>query len=273
MRIGCCLSPNTFMPEFKNTVNADQLFDVLTQGYRNILNMGFDYVEATSGSVNDLQEHELQKLAELTAAGEFGIEYVNCFLPGHIRVCCDFEEARKHADRTFRNLHTLGIKALVFGSGKSRSYPEDMSEAEGNRHFKEFIRYCAHAGSQYGIYTCLEPLQPTETNQINFVSQAIEWVQELDHPFLRITPDAFHMAVGGEDPSVLGKALPKINHIHVSDAPGRVRPGQTGSDYLVRVGKTLKEISYNGDLTIECGYKDFTADMSAGLSYLKENVV
>ncbi len=273
MRIGCCLSPNTFMPEFKNTVHADQLFDVLTQGYRNIMNMGFDYVEATSGSVNDLQTDELQKLAELTAAGEFKIDYVNCFLPGHIRVCVDFEQARKHADRTFLNLHKLGIKALVFGSGRSRSYPDGMSEEEGNRHFKEFLRYCADAGSQYGIFTCIEPLQPTETNQINFVSQAIEWATEIDHPFLRITPDAFHMAVGGEDPAILAAALPKINHLHVSDAPGRVRPGKTGSDYLVRVGNVLKEIGYNGDLTIECGYEDFMADMSAGLAFLKETVI
>lgn len=273
MRIGCCLSPNTFMPEFKNTVNADQLYAVLVDGYKNIMNMGFDYVEATSGSVNDLKEEELQQLAQLTEAGAFQIDYINCFLPGHIRMCVDHEAARTHADRTFKNLHTLGIKALVFGSGKARSYPDDMTEAEGNRHYKDFLRYCADVGSQYGIFTCIEPLQPTETNQINFVSQAIEWVKEIDHPFLRITPDAFHMAIGEESPSVLKQALPYINHLHVSDAPDRVRPGQNGGEYLKQVGSVLKEIGYNGDLTIECGYKDFMADMSAGFAFLKENVV
>lgn len=273
MRIGCCLSPNTFMPEFKNSVHADQLFTVLTDGYKNILNMGFDFVEATSGSVNDLKENELQALAEMVKSGDFGIEYVNCFLPGHIRVCVNHKEARAHADKTFKNLHTVGIKALVFGSGGARSYPEGMTEAEGRKYYKDFLLYCADVGSQYGIFTCIEPLQKTETNQVNFVSQAIELAREFNHPYLRITPDAFHMAVGNEDPAVLKEALPYINHIHVSEAPGRLYPGFHGGEYLKKVGSVLHEIGYNSDLTIECGYTDFIADMSAGLAFLKENVV
>ena len=39
----------------------------------------------------------------------------------------------------------------------------------------------------------------------------------------------------------------------------------SGGEYLKKVGSVLKEIGYNGDMTIECGYSDFIADMSAGL--------
>ena len=273
MRIGCCLAPNTFMPEFKNDVKQEELYKLLINGYQNIMKMGFDYVESTAGAVNDLTDDERALLAQNIENGACKIDYINCFLPGSIRMCVDCDEARKHADKTYKNLHTLGIKALVFGSGKARSYPEDMSEADGNARFREFLRYCAETGAKYGIFTCLEPLQATETNQINYVSQALEWVKEINHPYLKITPDAFHMAVGNENPSVLKEALPYIHHIHVSDAPGRVYPGKNGGEYLVQVGKVLREIGYDGDLTIECGYSDFVSDMTAGLTFLKENVV
>lgn len=271
MQFGCSLNSKTFMPEFTGNLDGYDPYEGLVQGYDMMKRIGFDYVEASVGVVNDLNEAQLQDLAQKTKYGLFDLRYCNCFIPGRISLYnSPQKEIRDFVDETMRRFDLLQVRSVVFGSGAARRRPDDMEKAQAMEKIAEFLRYCNTVGERYGIKTLIENLNKNETNMFNTVAESAELVRALDLPYVGILADVFHMAMEQEDPQSLYDNCDVISHIHVSEAPGRVYPGKLAGEHFMQCVDKLHAAGFDRDVSVECTFGDIETEAAATFKFLKE---
>lgn len=96
----------------------------------------------------------------------------------------------------------------------------------------------------------VEPWNRYETHYINTVAQAIELVQQIDHPAVCVMADSFHMGIEETDPiAAITTAGSLLGHVHLADNT-RAAPGTGTIDFAPYV-KALIEIDYPGTITFE----------------------
>jgi len=260
MRIGCCIPGGSFMPQ-DNEKEMDALTR-LTIGAQMILDNGFDFAEGTVGMIMALSEEQLQE-----AAGKVRLAACNSFIPGRGTVIEGGDSLRQYVFEAMRRLNVLQCPLVVFGSGAARTIPEDMPWEEGMRRVREFLEICQEAGEKYGVEVALEPLNKKETNMMNTVSDAIEMCKEYGLSRITVLADAYHMAQEKEDLAHMKDAGALLRHVHVSEAD-RSCPGST--DDLRVFAAALKEAGYDGDVSAECIYTDFSVECGKAARYMKE---
>jgi D-psicose/D-tagatose/L-ribulose 3-epimerase len=112
------------------------------------------------------------------------------------------------------------------------------------------LKVVADYARQKGVIMAIEPLNRFETSFINLASQAVELVEMIDSPAIKIMLDTFHMNV---EEKHLGKAIelaaPHLVHFH-SNENDRGTPG-SGHVPWADVAAALKKIKYNGVMVIE----------------------
>ena len=273
MRIGCSLPTKTFMPEYVQTGREDVYdpFEILRYGYQTAGEIGYAYIEAALGVVRDLSVRQLQYLADQTRAGEFRLEYCNCFVPPQIPLCtAESSAVEEFVADSMQRMDTLDVRRIVFGSGGARRRPPEMEPAAAKERIVSFLRLCDKIGGAYGITTVIEPLNSTETNMITTVAEGAQWVRELALPHVRLLGDLFHMDMEKEDPAVLLENRDILAHLHASEAPGRSCPGKFGGQYLRRCGELLRKAEWDKDITVECVFDDFESEARSAFAFMEE---
>ena len=271
MQFGCSLNSKTFMPEFTGNLDGYDPYEGLVQGYDLMHRIGYNYVEASVGVVNDLSETQLADLSRKVKDGQLDLRYCNCFVPGGISLCQSPEhEIHEFVDKSMRKFNLLGVKCVIFGSGRARSCPEDMEKAQATEKIAAFLTYCNKVGAQYGIKTLIENLSKNETNMLNTVAESAELVRALDLPYIGLLADLFHMTLEQEDTQALIDNCDLISHIHVSEAPGRVYPGKLAGAYFMECVDKLHAAHFDRDVSVECTFGDMEPEAAAALKFLKE---
>jgi sugar phosphate isomerase/epimerase len=116
----------------------------------------------------------------------------------------------------------------------------------------------AHA-EQAGAVLLLEPLNRYEDHMVNTVAAAAELVRATGSPGVRILADTYHMNIEEEDPcAALRSAGELLGAVHLSDS-NRHQPG-TGHVPFAAIVATLREIGFDGVLSVECRLRDEPAD-------------
>jgi D-psicose/D-tagatose/L-ribulose 3-epimerase len=119
---------------------------------------------------------------------------------------------------------------------------------------KNLKTICKYAEQKEKVI-CLEPLNRFETDFINTCDQALQMIEDVNSPALKVHLDTFHMSIEEKN---LGKAIKhagkKLGHIH---ACGTDR-GTPGNDHLdwKPIAKALKKVKFKGDVVIESFTKD-----------------
>lgn len=122
----------------------------------------------------------------------------------------------------------------------------------------EQLRDLAEYAGNHDVVLCVEPLNRFETSFINLASQALEVIEQVDHPACQIMLDTFHMNV--EERS-LGDAIrlvgPHLHHVHTCENDR----GAPGSGHIPwdDVATALRDIGYDGPVVIE----SFTSDVKS----------
>ncbi|MGZ4963141.1 MAG: sugar phosphate isomerase/epimerase family protein [Limisphaerales bacterium] len=136
---------------------------------------------------------------------------------------------------------------------------------------------------------CLEPLNRFETDFINTCDQALNMIETVGSPALKIHLDTFHMNIEEKDQATaIRKAGKLLGHFHACGSD-RGTPGNDHIDWQP-IAKALKSIGYKGDVVIE----SFTTDVKViakaaaiwrrmeptrdeiavkGLKFLKKNLI
>ena len=134
----------------------------------------------------------------------------------------------------------------------------------------ERLRWAAELAETAGCRLCLEPINRRDMPgyALNRQQEAIELIQAVGHPALRLQFDAYHCQIVEGDVSVrLRQAfeLGLLEHVQIAGVPERHEPdeGELRVDYLLEL---LDRLGYSGH--VGCEYRP-RAGTSAGLAWLR----
>lgn len=157
----------------------------------------------------------------------------------------------------------LGSPPLVVASGFTRAdVPRETQRAAAVRALKA----AALLAEAAGVELVLEPLNTRIDHPGMFLSNtrdALDIVEEVASPNLKLLFDAYHSAVMGEDlEDVLAGRIHLVRHVQIADLPGRNEPGTGDIDWTDRLAR-LKALGYDGAIGLE--YRP-TRDAAASLA-------
>lgn len=233
---------------------------------------GYDYFEWSVGGLLHPREDESifeAALAEVKATG-FPCPAVNVFIPGDLKITgenVDFGALEYYVSTAFRRAERTGVEVIVFGSGGARKIPEGFDRERGWAQLVQFGRMLAPLAGEHGVTVVVEPLNLTETNVINSVSEGAKLVREVNHPNLRLLVDGYHWAKDHETADGILANGELLKHTHVATVDGR-RPPREGDDCVVFFD-LLRQVGYDGRVSIEGNIADPQNELPAALKVMK----
>ncbi len=167
----------------------------------------------------------------------------------------------------------IGGDIMVFGSPKQRSIGEGQTYEEVKDFMKQALKQVLAACEKRGVFLCLEPLARTETNFMNTAAQAVELIEEINDPYLKLHLDVKAMSDEAKSISeIIMESSKHLKHFHVNDR-NLGGPGFGDVDYAPII-KALKDAKYGGWLSVEVF--DFTPGPETiakkSIEYLKKFV-
>ncbi|MBR1576832.1 MAG: sugar phosphate isomerase/epimerase [Bacteroidales bacterium] len=237
---------------------------------------GLDYLEANVASFLVPEQSDSAFAAQRAAADGLGfpIYSANGFFPKDLLVVgpdADPERALRYARTAIRRASEAGLKILVLGSSRSRSIPEGFSREEAEGQFLALLRGMAPTAEKYGVVVAIEPLQESETNFINTVTEGAAMARLAGSPNICVIADFYHMAREGEPADDIVAAADKLVHCHIAECRNRTAPGVDGDDFTPYF-KALKQIRYDGRISLECRWDDVSAQLPVAVRVMKEQI-
>ncbi len=198
----------------------------------------------------------------------------NSFLPGSLRCTgpeADHAAVLAYAEIVFRRAAQAGLRLITFGSSGARSVPKGYPQADAELQFVALLARMGPLAEKHGLRVGVEPLQKAECNFIHYVSEAQRLVQAVQHPAVGITADFFHMLRGGEGPQAIREARSLVFHVHVAEKAERTPPGIDGDDFRPYL-QALKDIGYEGLVSVECRWKNLADEFPLALKTLRTQI-
>jgi D-psicose/D-tagatose/L-ribulose 3-epimerase len=238
---------------------------------------GFEYCEPSVVKVMSLSDADFETTRAKIAATPVHVESMNVLLPGDLKVVgpdVDQAKIKSYIESAFVRAGALGTKIVVFGSGGARKVPDGFSQTQAWSQLVDFLRLMGEEidRKKYGFVIGIEALRKEESNIINKTADAYQLALDSKHPKINIICDFFHLASENEDPKVLLRVKDRLVHLHfANECNKRLFPKDPGecpaySPFFAN----LREIGYQGRISIEAGTTDFNADAPVGLATLHQ---
>lgn len=144
----------------------------------------------------------------------------------------------------------IGGKYLVLGSPKQRAVPPGSSRKETWSRVKAALRRVLTFAEDRGVELLIEPLSENETNFINTAAEAVEFIEDMNHPSLGLHLDVKAMSCEEKPvPQIIREAKEHLRHFHAND-PNLKGPGFGETDYRP-IRDALAEAAYDAYLSVE----------------------
>ena len=237
---------------------------------------GYSFVEESvrefliPAEADSIFEQKLSLLRE----SKLPVEACNSFLPGNLKCVGPtpaHEEILKLGETAFKRAQVAGVKIIVFGSGGARAIPDGFSRDEANNQFISLCRKLAPLAQRNNVVISLEPLNSQECNFINSVAEGGEIVKAVNHQNFRLLADIYHMLMENESPENILKYGHLLYHTHIAEKTGRSAPGVNNEDFAPYF-KALKEVKYEGRMTIECSWKNLKEQAAPALKAIRNHL-
>lgn len=238
--------------------------------------LGFDSVELDLGEIVRMSNAEFCELEKRVADSALGFEVFSGLLPLSVRFhsqSFDEEYWMNYVSSAAARAAALGARMIPFGAGKCRSIPENCDNVEkAKRYVTHLVRRISDIVGQYGMILAVEPLGPANSNYINTIPEAADFIKEVNRSNCYTMCDMRHMHKMREPFDDISKYSDIIVHAHIDYPHGteRLFPcASDGYDYAPYF-HALKEAGYQGILTIEAtSYRDFASDAGTAEKYLR----
>ena len=139
-------------------------------------------------------------------------------------------------------------------TGRAGRHSPEEREAQLAQIASQLKPLCQQAEAA-GVILAIEPLNRFETDCINTLGQAVDLIERVGSPALKIHIDTFHMNIEEDDSAAaILKYGQHIGHVHAS-ASHRGLLGQDQVDWD-GVLSALQTIGYDGDIVIESFSED-----------------
>lgn len=222
---------------------------------RKVASLGFDLLEIGAAALPNYTDQKMAQIKD--CAAECGITLTCGYGPRKDQNLASPDSAvRNNAKSFFTDLMQRMEKMDIhlIGGGLYSYWPVDYSDpldkaADWSRSV-EGVAEMAKVAADCGIDFCLEVLNRFEGYILNTAAEAVRFVEEVDHPRVKIHLDTFHMNI--EEDSIGGairRAGRHLGHLHTGECNRRV-PGQ-GRIPWREVGEALRDIGYDGAIVME----------------------
>jgi sugar phosphate isomerase/epimerase len=235
--------------------------------------LGFDYLEIIASAVAGLSDEDYVTLKERVKALRIPIRAANSFIPGDIKLTgTDTDPARQlvYVKKCLDRLAAIGVRHVVFGSGKARQVPDGFDRDKAFAQLVEFGRLAAREGERVGITIVLEPLRKQESNIMNTAKEGLTLVRAVDHPYFRLLVDFYHLSEEREDPAVILEAGALLKHTHIANPAGRVFPAKADEAAYAPFFANLAAIGYAGGISIEARSENLAQDSPVAIALLRK---
>ena len=236
---------------------------------------GIDYMDVPLTGVRQLGDGALRAMRDKAQALGLSIDCFVCFFGPGVSLYGGESAQRAaldYAARNFEAVRLLGGSICCIGSGGARSVPEGMDPARVETELVALLQKLADRAADCGISLAVEPLRPEESNMINTIADGIRIKRAADRKNLGCLVDFFHAWSNGEPLSALDALQPgELIHVHLArpDAD-RCSPGEKDIPALTAWRDKLREIGYDGRVTLECVWKpDFDTALAASAGVMQ----
>ena len=162
-------------------------------------------------------------------------------------------------------------KNLVYGSPKSRELCGKNYDDCKKQSLEDFYEIAEYAKKK-GIFFCLEPLSKKETDFITSLEEGGEIVEMVNHSNFKLHLDT---KVLYDSMDKVGSKLEKykkiIAHVHVGDE-NLEEPGTINKKEHLEIGKGLRDINYEGYITLEMrrNTADIKGSIKRGVEFIRK---
>jgi sugar phosphate isomerase/epimerase len=237
----------------------------------------FDYLEENVQRflIPECSQEEFEELWQEARQLPVPIEAANSLLPADLRLVAtptqaiDAKRLERYMKTALQRAEQVGIRILVFGSGQARTCPPNYSHADAVRQIGAHFSQWSEWAKNHGIEIVLEPLRYEETNTLNTVTEAGEFVTHIDHPAARLLVDSYHMAYNNETPEDILPWASLLSHVHVAEKRDRAAPGRYGEDFRPFFA-ALHRAGYDRRISIECHWQNLDAEVRPAIETLRE---
>jgi len=232
----------------------------LDRGFAFAAECGYQGVEiapftlaARAGDVSQAQRQEIRREAQAAGLEVVGLHWLLAKTEGFHLTSPDAEVRQRTADYLVELAvlcGDLGGKVMVLGSPAQRNLGEGVTKAQGTSYAAEVLCKVLPALESNHMVLALEPLTPQETNFLLTAAEAVELIDRIGSPLIRLHLDCKAMS---------SEATPIVElirgnrdllvHFHAND-PNRQGPGFGSLDF-VPIFKALKEVGYAGWVSVE----------------------
>lgn len=263
MRFGCCLN---MVAEGPDGTGIEHLQELAAAGY--------DYVELPLAEMMALSLEERDAIREELKRTNIPCETCNNFFPGTIRLTgeeADLDAIMEYVEQALAFAGSLGVKRVVFGSGKAKNLPEGFPREKGYRQVVELLKRVDKIAAAQDITIAIEPLRKAECNLINSFEEGCRLAEDVGGSNVRVLVDFYHLTEEGEPVSHLRELGEKyLAHVHFANPEGRVYPTHQDKEKYREFAQALKEVGY--DLRVSCeAYTDnYAKSAGEALEVLKQ---
>lgn len=235
---------------------------------------GFDFIECkVTALLPDERGDAVNAILAQHKAAPIPIAAFNVFLPRDLKIVgptVDHPRIERYLANATQRVGELGGEIIVFGSGAARAVPEGFPPQEAHQQTVDFLHRVADSAEGTGITVVIEPLNRKESNVILSVPEGVALARDVNRPNIKVLADFYHMDEEQEPLEHIVEHQAWIKHIHVADS-GRRAPG-TGQYPYAQFADYLRQINYNGMVSIECSWQNFEAEAAPALEFLRRTL-
>lgn len=246
----------------------------LEETIRRIARIGYDGIEIGAAAPHAYPEYlSKERRQEIRKTLEDNNLALSSMLPAPgggpgFNVASPLSEERRNAIEQYKKVgelcSELGGSTLLYVAGWQIYGTTRQQAWEWSR---QALGEIAQTVEGYGVTIAVEPT-PVDSNLVEDCDDAIRIMREVDRPNVKLMFDTIHVMYRNEVPTdYVYRMANDLHHVHLSDED-RLPPGAGRGDFVALV-EALKEVGFDGYLTMEIGFnrRDVEPDQVARQAY------
>jgi sugar phosphate isomerase/epimerase len=244
-----------------------------TEFANDVKNAGWDFVEeSVQGLFQGIEPDDKWTGLARVRKCPLPVPAANMLVPGKLKItgpAVDPAQLKTYLQQVLSRADQTNTRTLVFGSAGARNLPDGFDRAQARQQILDFLSIAAPIAAAHNITLVVEPLNRGESNIINSVAEAMEYVGAVNHPNIQCLLDTYHFWLENEPLANVENAIKSIRHVHLADKDGRVAPGLSGSSDYKPVFAILKRHHYAGLISVEAPGFNVANDGQRVLQFLQ----